>query len=57
MLAPTHEMIVAGAREVERIRPWSPPAEVLAESVWFVMDETRTKWEQLRTQNISPGDA
>ena len=53
MLAPTHEMIVAGAREVERIRPWSPPAEVLAESVWIAMHETRTKWEQLRTQNIS----
>ena len=57
MSAPTREMIVAGAREVERIRPWSPSAEVLAESVWITMDETRTKWEQLRTQNISPGDA
>ena len=57
MTTPTREMIVAGAREVERLRPWSPSEEVLAESVWIAMDETRTKWEQLRTQNISPGDA
>lgn len=57
MTDPTREMLAAGVRKLNEIRHWSPPDDVLVEAIWFAMDEARTKWEQMRTQNISAPDA
>ena len=52
-------MIIAGTAELDRLLTQyrQLPGELAVTAIWLVMDETRTKWEQLRTQNISPGDA
>ena len=51
---PTREMIAAGAWKLRELRQWGASDDVLVESVWFAMDEARTRREQTGTGYISP---